>query len=150
VRRQLLGVADPSLVALLAGALSRLETVRALVVHGADGSDELSLAGPNHAVLVEDGRLSDLVIDAREHGLAPAPLAALAGGDAQLNSAITLSVLGGEPGPARDVVLLNAGAALFVAGRAPDVGEGVAQAAEAIDTGRAADVVTAATRVASA
>src|SRR5918995_2963941 len=108
VRRQLLGVADPSLVPLIAGALSRLEAVRALVVHGADGSDELSLAGPNHAVL------------------------------------------GGEPGPARDVVLLNAGAALFVAGRASDVGEGIAQAAEAIDSGRAADVVTAAARVSAA
>ncbi len=148
VRRQLLGVADPSLVPLIAGALSRLDTVRALVVHGADGSDELSLAGPNHAVLVENGRVSEMVIDAVDHGLARAPLAALTGGDAQLNSAITLSVLGGEPGPARDVVLLNAGAALFVAGRAADVGAGVAMAAEAIDGGRAADVVTAAARVA--
>ena len=147
VRRQLLGVADPSLVPLIAGALSRLETVRALVVHGADGTDELSLAGPNHAVLVEDGHVSELVIDAADHGLARAPLAALTGGDAQLNSAITLSVLGGEPGPARDVVLLNAGAALFVAGRAADVGEGVSMASEAIDSGLAADVVTAAARV---
>jgi anthranilate phosphoribosyltransferase len=150
VRRQLLGVADPSLVGLIAGALSRLETVRALVVHGADGSDELSLAGPNHAVLVENGEIRELMVDGREHGLGRAPLAALAGGDAQLNSAITLSVLGGEPGPARDVVLLNAGAALFVAGRAGDVGEGVNLAAEAIDSGRAADVVTAAARVAAA
>ncbi|MDQ2673683.1 MAG: anthranilate phosphoribosyltransferase [Chloroflexota bacterium] len=149
VRRQLLGVADPSLVGLIAGALSRLETVRALVVHGADGSDELSLAGPNHAVLVENGELRELMVDGRDHGLASAPLAALAGGDAQLNSAIALSVLGGEPGPARDVVLLNAGAALFVAGRADDVGEGVQLAAEAIDSGRAADVVTAAARVAA-
>ena len=64
-----------------------------------------------------------------------------------MNSAITLSVLGGEPGPARDVVLLNAGAALFVAGRAADIGEGVAMAAASIDTGRGADVVTAAARV---
>ncbi len=150
VRRQLLGVADPSLVGLIAGALSRLETVRALVVHGADGTDELSLAGPNHAVLIEEGQLRELVVDGRDHGLARAPLAALTGGDAQLNSAITLSVLGGEPGPARDVVLLNAGAAMFVAGRADDVGEGVKLAADAIDSGRAADVVTAAARVAAA
>ena len=148
VRRQLLGVADARLVRLIAGALSRLDTERALVVHGADGSDELSLAGPNHAVLVEDGTTRDLVIDAVELGLARAPLDALTGGDAQLNAAIAMSVLGGEPGPARDVVLLNAGAALFVAGRAADVAEGVALAAESIDTGRAADVVTAAARVA--
>lgn len=147
VRRQLLGVAEERLVGLVAGALSRLDTERAIVVHGADGSDELSLAGPNHAVLVEDGTTRDLVIDAVELGLARAPLDALAGGDAQLNAAITVSVLGGEPGPARDVVLLNAGAALFVAGRADGVAEGVALAAAAIDTGRAADVVTAAARV---
>jgi anthranilate phosphoribosyltransferase len=147
VRRQLLGVADPSLVALIAGALSRLDTERAIVVHGADGSDELSLAGPNQAVLVEGGSTREIVIDAVELGLGRAPLAALAGGDAQLNAAITVSVLGGEPGPARDVVLLNAGAALFVSGRAADVAEGVGLAAEAIDSGRAADVVTAAARV---
>jgi len=147
VRRQLLGVADARLVDLIAGALSRLDTERAIVVHGADGSDELSLAGPNHAVLVEDGTTRDLVIDAAELGLARASLDALTGGDAQLNAAITISVLGGEPGPARDVVLLNAGAALFVAGRAADVAEGVALAVAAIDTGRAADVVTAAARV---
>lgn len=147
VRRQLLGVADARLVGLIAGALSRLDTERAIVVHGADGSDELSLTGPNHAVLVEDGTTRDLVIDAVELGLARAPLDALTGGDAQLNAAITISVLGGEPGPARDVVLLNAGAALFVAGRAADVAEGVTLAAASIDTGRAADVVTGAARV---
>ena len=147
VRRQLLGVADAGLVTLIAEALSRLDTERAIVVHGADGSDELSLAGPNHTVLVEGGVTRDLIIDAAELGLAPAPLGALNGGDAQLNAAITVSVLGGEPGPARDVVLLNAGAALFVAGRALDVAEGVALAAASIDTGRAADVVSAAARV---
>jgi anthranilate phosphoribosyltransferase len=142
VRRQLLGVADPSLVSVMAGALSRLEAERAIVVHGADGTDELSLAGPNRALLVEDGATREIVIDAADVGLARAPLAALTGGDAQLNSAIALSVLGGEPGPARDVVLLNAGAALFVAGATADIAEGVACAADAIDSGRAADVVT--------
>jgi anthranilate phosphoribosyltransferase len=147
VRRQLLGVADPSLVPLIAGALSRLETVRALVVHGADGTDELSLAGPNQAVLVEDGETRELTIDAIELGLDRASLAALTGGDAQLNSAIALSVLGGEPGPARDVVLLNAGAALFVAGVAAGVKEGIGMARESIDSGRAADVVTGAAQV---
>ncbi|HUH16802.1 MAG TPA: anthranilate phosphoribosyltransferase [Methylomirabilota bacterium] len=142
VRRQLLGVADPGLVPLLAGALSRLDTERAIVVHGADGSDELSLAGPNHALLVEDGTTREMVIDAAELGLARAPLSALAGGDAQLNSAIALSVLGGEPGARREVVLLNAGAALFVSGRVNDVADGVALAAESIDSGRAAGVVS--------
>ena len=150
VRRQLLGVADARLVPLIAGALSRLDAVRALVVHGADGSDELSLAGPNAALLVEGGEAREVIIDALELGLRRASLDAIAGGDAQLNSAIAVSVLGGEPGPARDVVLLNAGAALFVAGRARDVAEGVEMARAAVDSGRAADVVTAAARVAAA
>jgi anthranilate phosphoribosyltransferase len=147
VRRQLLGVADARLVPLVAGALSRMDAVRALVVHGADGSEELSFVGPNEALLVEGGTVRALVIDGAEHGLGRAPLAALAGGDAQLNAAIALSVLGGEPGAPRDAILLNAGAALYVAGAADDVGDGIARAADAIDSGRAADVVTAAAGV---
>jgi len=142
VRHQLLGVADPRLVPLIAGALSRLETRRAIVVHGADGTDELSLAAPNRALLVEDGSTRELVIDAAEVGLQRADATALAGGDARVNAAITLSVLGGEPGPARDVVVLNAAAALLVAGRVDSVAEGVVLAAESIDNGRGAEVVT--------
>ena len=122
---------------LVAGALDRLGAVRALVVHGADGSDELSLAGPNLALLVDEGETREVVIDAIELGLDRASLSAIAGGDAQLNAAIALSVLGGEPGPTRDVVVLNAGAALFVAGVADSVREGISLAREAIDSGRA-------------
>jgi anthranilate phosphoribosyltransferase len=147
VRRQLLGVAEAHLVPLIAGALARLETERALVVHGADGLDELSLGGVNRALLVEGGRIGEVEIDGAAFGLGRAPVAALIGGDAQLNSAIALSLLGGEPGPARDVVLLNAGAALFVAGRVDELGDGVRLAAESIDSGRAAEVVTAAAAV---
>ncbi len=149
VRRQLLGVAEARLVPLIAGALSRLETARAIVVHGADGTDELSLAGPNHALLVENGATRELVIDGLEFGLDRADRAALAGGDAQMNAAITLSVLAGEPGPARDVVLLNAGAALFVAGRVAGVAEGIELAAQSIDSGRGAEVVTRAAGIAA-
>jgi anthranilate phosphoribosyltransferase len=147
VRRQLVGVAEAHLVPLMAGALARLETERALVVHGADGLDELSLGGPSHALLVEGGNIREMAVDGKALGLPRAPVSALAGGDAQLNSAIALSVLGGEPGPARDVVLLNAAAALYVAGRVDEVGDGVPLAAESIDSGRAADVVTAAAGV---
>lgn len=143
VRRQLLGVAEARLLPRMAGALARLDVVRALIVHGADGLDELSLAGPSQAILVEGREQRPLTIDAADLGLARAPASALAGGDAQLNSAIALSVLGGEPGPARDVVLLNAGAALFVAGRVADIAEGVVLAAETVDGGRAAEVVAA-------
>ena len=146
VRRQLLGVADERLLPLMAGALARLDTDRALVVHSGDGLDELSLAGPNRAMLVEGRMVGELSIDPEELGLARAPRSAFAGGDAQLNSAIALSVLGGEPGAARDVVLLNAGAALFVSGAATDVAEGIAMAAEAVDSGAAANVVEASAR----
>src|SRR5262245_22950855 len=150
VRRQLLGVADPSLMPRIAGAASRLEAERVLVVHGADGSDELSLDGPNQALLVEGTDVRQIVIDGADYGLDRAPTTALVGGDAEMNAAITMSVLGGEPGPARDVVVLNAGAAVFAAGRASDIREGVEMAAESIDSGRGAEVVSAATRVAVA
>lgn len=144
VRRQLLGVGDPRLLDVIAGALARLDVERVLVVHGADGMDELSLAGPAQALLVEGLMVRPFEVDPHALGLRAANRSALAGGDAQRNSAIALSVLGGEPGPARDVVLLNAGAALFVAGRAADVAQGLGLAAESIDSGRAAEVVTAA------
>jgi len=147
VRRQLIGVADPSLLTVIAGALARMDMVRALVVHGADGLDELSLAGPSRALLVEAHEVTELEIDAVAHGLTAAPAEELRGGDAQLNAAIAHSVLGGEPGPRRDVVLLNAAAALWVAGLAADVDEGLQRAAEAIDSGRAAEVVAAAAQV---
>jgi anthranilate phosphoribosyltransferase len=144
VRRQLIGVADPSLLAVIAGALARMDVVRALVVHGADGMDELSLAGANRALLVEAQRITELEIEPMALGLAAAPAKALQGGDPQLNAAITLSVLGGEPGPPRDVVLLNAAAALWVAGVASDLDEGLERAAASIDSGRASDVAAAA------
>jgi anthranilate phosphoribosyltransferase len=149
VRRQLLGVADERLLPLIAGALARLGVERALVVHAPEGLDELSLGGVNRGLLVEGRMVGELEIDAAELGLQRVPAAALAGGDAQLNAAIALSVLGGEPGPARDVTLLNAGAALYVSGRAADVAEGIAMAAESIDSGSGADVVTAAARAAA-
>ncbi len=147
VRRQLLGVADERLLPLIAGALARLPTERALVIHSPEGLDELTLNGPNRALLIEGRVIAELEIDAATLGLRRAPALVLAGGDAQLNAAIAMSVLGGEPGPARDVTLLNAGAALFAAGRANDVGEGVEMAATSIDSGRAAEVVTAAAAI---
>jgi anthranilate phosphoribosyltransferase len=150
VRRQLVGVADPSLLEVIAGALARMDVIRALVVHGPDGLDELSLAGPSRALLVEGQVVTALEIDPSAYGLRRASADTLAGGDAQLNAAIALSVLGGEPGPPRDVALLNAAAALWVAGVASDIGEGLERAIGAIDAGRALDVVTSAAKVAAA
>lgn len=147
VRRQLLGVADARLMPLIAGSLALLDVGRALVVHGADGLDELSLAGPNRALLVEGTDVREVVVDGAAFGLTRALSTALVGGDAAHNAELARSVLGGGEGPARDVVLLNAGAALFVAGAVADVGEGVARAAEAIASGRAAGVVAAAAGV---
>lgn len=144
VRRQLIGVADERVLDLIAETLVRLEPKRALVVHAGDGLDELSLAGPNRALLIEERHVEELTIDAPSVGLRRAHAEALGGGDAQLNSAIALSILGGETGPARDVVLLNAGAGLFVAGQVTTIADGVALAADAIDSGRAAEVVIAA------
>jgi anthranilate phosphoribosyltransferase len=150
VRRQLVGVAKASLLEVIAGALARMDVIRALVVHGADGLDELSLAGPNRALLVEGQQVSELAIDPVELGLQRASAAAVVGGDAQLNAAIALSVLGGEPGAPRDIVLLNAAAALWVSGIATDMADGLQRAAQAIDSGRASEVVVAASQVAAA
>jgi anthranilate phosphoribosyltransferase len=149
VRRQLLGVADPSLLELIAGALARLGVERALVVHGGGGLDELSLEGANQALLVDGESVSEVTIDAAAFGLANAPASALVGGNAERNRAIALGVLAGESGPALDVVLLNAGAALFVSGRAADVAEGVGLARRSIDSGAAAAVIPAATEAAA-
>jgi anthranilate phosphoribosyltransferase len=150
VRRQLVGVAQASLLEVIAGALARMDVIRALVVHGADGLDELSLAGPNRALLVEGQRVSELSIDPVELGLKRASAAAVVGGDAQLNAAIALSVLGGEPGAPRDIVLLNAAAALWVSGLATDMADGLQRAMEAIDSGKASEVVVAASQVVAA
>lgn len=147
VRRQLLGVADARLLPLIAGALARLQTERALVIHSPEGLDELTLNAPNQAMLVEGRMVGEIEIDPGAYGLGRAPASSLAGGDAQLNAAIAMSVLGGEPGPARDVTLLNAGAALFASGRVDEIGEGVEMAATSVDSGRAAEVVTAAASV---
>ena len=135
VRRQLLGVGDAARVEDFARALDELGTERALVVHGAGGADELTLAGSNRAVGVGDLRAGPF--DAEPLGLAPAPVEALAGGDAAENVALLGRLLDGEGGPLRDAVLLNAAAALVVAGVASEAADGVARAAESIDSGAA-------------
>jgi anthranilate phosphoribosyltransferase len=149
VRRQLLGVSQPRLLRLMADALARLDVERALVVHGADGLDELSLAGSNHALLVEGTDVHEITVDASDNGLARASANAIAGGDPARNRSIAAAVLGGERGPARDVVVLNAGAALFVAGAVGSIGDGIEAVTAAIDGGGAADVVERASLIAA-
>jgi len=136
VRRQMIGVADPTTAAKVARVLFHLGTERAFVVHG-DGLDELPLDGSGVAYDVSSTGVRKRRIDAASLGFAPVANSELRGGDAAENAAIIESVLSGERGPRRDVVLLNAGAALLVGGRVPTLRRGAAMAAQTIDSGRA-------------
>jgi anthranilate phosphoribosyltransferase len=139
---QLLGIPDPGRLELVARVLGALGVRRALVVHGAGGLDELSLEAGNRALLVEEDRDPVPVrVEADDLGLEAAPHEALRGGDAAENAAALRSVLGGERGPRRDLVLLNAAAALWVAERAASLEEGALAVARAIDTGAAEDTL---------
>ena len=141
--RQVVGVAEPARLHLIAGALAALGTVRAMVVHGEPGMDEISPLGPTRVVEVADGRLREWTIDPAAHGVRPGPAAALAGGDPADNARIIERVLDGrsEEG-ARDAVVLNAAAALYVAGSAPSYGEAVALARAALGAGRGREALT--------
>ncbi|MFP5501095.1 MAG: anthranilate phosphoribosyltransferase [Candidatus Sericytochromatia bacterium] len=134
---QVVGVYDKALVPVLLPALASLGLKGAMVVAGADGMDELTTCAETHVGELRDGELRYYTLDARELGLPRVSADALKGGDPERNAAITRAVLSGEAGPQRDIVLLNAAAALHVAGLAPDMAAGVAMAAEAIDHGRA-------------
>lgn len=138
VRRQLLGVPTPALGPLMARVLLELGAEKALVVHGG-GLDEISPAGPTLTWEVGDGAVREGTISPEGVGLASAPIEELRGGDAAANAAIARRVLAGGPGGARTAVLLNAGAALYVAGLALSVRDGVGLAGQAIDGGAAAE-----------
>jgi anthranilate phosphoribosyltransferase len=134
VKRQLVGVADPGLIPVYAEALAMLGAEDAMVVAGDEPLDELSISGPSTVARVG----GDLVrITPADAGLPAYPLEALKGGDAQFNAAALRRLLDGEPGAYRDAVLLNAAAALMIAGEARDWKDGVEEAAEAIDKGLA-------------
>jgi anthranilate phosphoribosyltransferase len=137
VRRQLVGIARPAYVPVYAEAIRRLGTDHSLVVSGDEGLDELSLAGGNELAQVKDDVVLMRRVSPTDAGLALAPVEALRGGDAAYNAAALRALLQGEPGPYRDAVLLNAAAALIVAGEAEDWHEGVEEAAEVIDKGLA-------------
>jgi len=135
--RQLVGVPRPEFTELMARALLLLGTTRAWVVHGADGIDEMTTTGYTKISECRDGAVNTFYLHPGDVGLAKAPAGALGGGDAAENARIIERVVDGTRGPARDVVLLNAGAALFIAGSARSVEDGIAQAARAIDRGDA-------------
>lgn len=139
--RQLVGVPRPELTELIARALLLLGSERAWVVHGADGLDEISTVGYTKVSECRDGAVNTFYVHPSDYGLPRARVEDLQGGDAAENAAIARSVLAGERGPRRDVVLLNAAAALLVAGAVPTIKAGLFAAAEAVDDGRAAEVL---------
>jgi anthranilate phosphoribosyltransferase len=136
-KRQVVGVYDDALVRPLAEALAALGAERALVVRGSDGLDELTTTGPSHAAFFDGHAVSEIEVKPEALGLARASLEDLAGGSAAENAATLRAVLAGEPGPRRDIVLLNAAAVLWVAGAARDLAEGLGLAAASIDEGGA-------------
>ena len=139
--RQLVGVADRFYQETIAEALIGLGTVRALVVSAEDGVDELALSAPTRVIEVFDGRTAEWYVEPGQFGLAPLELSEIAGGTPEENAEATRAVLAGRPGPHRDIVLLNAAAAIYVGGLAADLEDGVAKAAAAVDSGAAAEVL---------
>lgn len=134
---QLVGVYDPDRVEQLARVLGALGTDAAWVVHGADGLDEIAPHGPTQVAMLKDGEVTTTTVSPGDFEVEPAPLDSLAGGDAKENAAITRRIFEGKADGARVAVLLNAGAALCVAGAADSPAAGAAMAAAAIDEGRA-------------
>ena len=137
VRRQVVGVGDPTMAQKMAGVLVAGGATRVMVVHGADGLDELSTTGPSTVHTYRDGTLSETLVRPDELGLKRAELSDLRGGDPETNAGLARAVLAGEPGPRRDIVLLNAAAGLVVGGACDDLASGLEAAAAAIDDGRA-------------
>jgi len=139
---QVLGVFAKDKLELVAGALDRLGTKRALVVHGRDGLDEITTTDITDAILVEAGQEPiTFEIDPAAFGIPYAVPEALAGDDASINAEILKHIFAGQQGAGRDIVLLNAAAALWVAGKVDGIGDGIAIAAEAIDSGRVSETL---------
>ena len=138
VTRQALGVSDPRMLEVMVATLARLGSVHVVAFHGYGGLDELSTAGPSQVVELVSGEIRRTVVHPVELGLESAPEEAIRGGSAATNAATIRSVLEGERGPRRDIMLLNAAAGLVAAGRAPDLEGGLVGAAGALDSGAAA------------
>jgi len=135
---QVVGVYALDMVEKLAEALSMLGLDRALVVHGLDGLDEITITGPTRVAEARDGSVRTYEVDPEEFGMKRSTLADISGGDASDNAAIVREVLSGKKSPRRDVVLLNSAAALVAAGRANHLKDGIPAAALSIDSGAAA------------
>ncbi len=139
--RQLLGVSDRHYQETIAEALVGLGSERAMVVAAEDGVDELSISARTRVIEVERGSTEERYVEPGDFGFATAELDQVAGGTPEQNAAMSRAVLAGEAGPRRDLVLLNAGAAIYVGGRADDLGAGIEKAGEAVDSGTAAELL---------
>ena len=137
VTRQLTGAYDPALIVPMAETLGQLGSDRAWLVHGGDGTDELSICGPSSVAALEAGRVTRFEISPSDAGLPEHPFEAIVGGTPEENGRALSALLDGAPGAYRDAVLLNAAAALLVAGRAEDLRHGADLAAQSIDSGAA-------------
>jgi anthranilate phosphoribosyltransferase len=134
---QLLGLYDGELTESIAQVLKNLGTVRAMVVHGLEGLDEISLCGPTRISELRDGQVRTYTFSPEEVGFKRCRLEDIHGGSPEECAAVLRAILGGEKGPKRDTVLLNGGAALYVSGAASSIAEGIRLAAESIDSGKA-------------
>jgi len=137
VKSQLMGVYSKDWVEPLAHVLKQLGSDHVWVAHGSDGMDELTTTGPSYVAELKNGKVSTFTVTPEDAGLATAAPEDLIGGDAEQNARAIQGVLAGEPGPFRDVVILNSAAALIVADLADNLGQGAELAAKAIDTGAA-------------
>src|SRR5215208_957560 len=140
-KRQVIGVSDPAFLEVIAGALARLGARKALVVSSEDGLDELSTAGATHVVEVDGASITRYDIAPGDVGLERAVHEQIAGGPPQANAATARRILAAERGPARDIAVLNAGAAIYAAGRSDGIEAGVRAAEAAIDSGAAAEAL---------
>jgi anthranilate phosphoribosyltransferase len=139
--RQVIGVSDPAFLDTIAGALARLGAVKALVVSSEDGLDEMSTAGSTTVVEVDGPEIHSYALAPEDVGLRRGRYEDVAGGPPEDNAAVTRRIFAGEAGPARDLAALNAGAAIYVAGRADTLESGVRAAEEALDSGAAAEAL---------
>jgi anthranilate phosphoribosyltransferase len=137
-KRQVIGVYDQNLTRVFAEVLQRLGSEHVLVVAGTDGIDEISLCAPTKVAELKDGKIGEYILNPQDLGFSLATREDLQGGDIARNAEVLREVLNGAKGPKRDIVLLNAGAALYVAGLAKSIKDGAALAAKTIDEGKAA------------
>ncbi len=142
-RRQVMGVFDQALTGKLARALQNLGSEHVLVVHGADGMDEISFTGNTYIAELKDGKVTEYIVNPEMFGLSQHQLKDIQIQNAEASKAMIMDVLKGQLGAPRDIVLLNAGAAIYVSGIAPTLAAGIEKAAEMIDSGAALEKLNA-------